>query len=129
MTAILIALALGRPLPLVSAVVEAALSRGLDPRLTAALVEGESGFDPAALGDDGTSWGLFQLCSRWHPQWRGSLTLHIYYGTMFLAELLEEEHDTKRALERYNAGRVGTRSGTAYAERILGIYHRIGGQE
>jgi hypothetical protein len=46
----------------IEATIEAvAASLGVDPRLALATAQQESGLDPTSVGDDGTSFGLFQL--------------------------------------------------------------------
>ena len=126
MTPVLVAILLGfRSVPLVTLVMEQARRAGVDPMLTVALVEAESRFDPAALGDDGTSWGLFQLSSRWHPQERESVFWHAAYGSQYISWCIAQEKGSwSAALERYNSGR-GYDSGRVYSERVLGIYRDI----
>ena len=78
--ALLLALALGRPVGLVSTVYDVA---GIDG---VALVEYESRFNERAVRREPrgfTSFGLFQLDSEWHPQWRDDLLLHIVEGASF----------------------------------------------
>jgi hypothetical protein len=60
----------------VALVMEQARRLSIDPLLTVALVEAESEFNPRATGDDGHSWGLFQLDDRWHSQERESVFWH-----------------------------------------------------
>lgn len=45
----------------VQAIVTAAKDEGVDPRLALAMAQQESGLNPSAVGDQGTSFGLFQL--------------------------------------------------------------------
>ena len=52
------------------------------------VVEYESQFNPRAWRreTEGTSWGLFQLYSKCHKQYRDDLLLHIVAGVEFLKE-------------------------------------------
>src|SRR5215472_10111421 len=45
----------------VSAIIQAARDTGVDPALALAIAQKESGLNPNAIGDGGTSFGLFQL--------------------------------------------------------------------
>ena len=89
----LLAAYLHRPAPLVELVFEAG---GLD---AVAVVQAESRFFPQASRYErdrygriiGTSWGLFQLFDRYHPQWRYDLGKHIAEGAAFLAKCKRDE--------------------------------------
>lgn len=47
--------------PVEATIYQTALQYGVDPRLALADAEVESGLDPTAVGDEGTSFGLYQL--------------------------------------------------------------------
>ncbi len=120
----LIAAILGRPAPLVQKVY---LSFGYDPILAVAVVEGESQFKPNALRIEcdkegrkiGTSYGLFQLFDKFHPQYRDDLDAHIRYGATFLLlKIIETGGRRKAALIAYNGGEK-------YPDRVLAIYEKI----
>jgi soluble lytic murein transglycosylase-like protein len=123
--AALIALALGRPLPLVDMVCAQAIRAGVDQALACAVVEVENGRDTWRTTavrrewDGSTSYGLMQINSQWWPQFRGNLRLHVYMGCVILAYYLREERgDVRRALSRYNTGHQCA-TGRAYAEAVL----------
>jgi hypothetical protein len=55
--------------------------------------EYESQFNPRAFRverNDHTSYGLWQLCSEYHPQYRDDLLLHLAYGAEFWKACLEK---------------------------------------
>ena len=81
--AILLAAYLHRPPALVEAVFRAG---GID---AVAVVEMESNFVPTAYRQEPrghTSYGLFQIDSEWHPQYRHDLTKHIAEGVRIYRE-------------------------------------------
>lgn len=126
---ILIARLVSAPLPRVELVMQAAERAGVDADLVVAMVAVESRWDPAALGDDGASWGLFQLCSRWHPQFRGDLTAHCSYGARYLAECLARDGGSRLAgLSMYNSGRPNSDAGRLYAARVMALYRLVEAQ-
>jgi hypothetical protein len=47
--------------PVAADIVNSAALYGVDPRLALSIAQHESGLDPTAVGDSGTSFGLFQL--------------------------------------------------------------------
>jgi hypothetical protein len=52
---------------------------------------------------EGSSYGLFQLYDKYHPQYRDDLLLHIVVGVAFLAEC-KEGRSLARAYSVYNSG-------------------------
>jgi hypothetical protein len=77
--ALFIALLLGRPPGLVATVYEMAGLSGV------VVCDYESQFNEKAWRREaeGTSWGLWQLYSKCHPQYRDDLLLHLAYGADF----------------------------------------------
>lgn len=112
--ALLLAAFLQVPPVLVSQVYEVSGIEGV------AVVWCESGFNPSAARrePEGTSWGLWQLYDKYHPQHRDNLDLHIIEGALFLEWCLTTEHgDFVRAVSRWNSGSP-TKSET-WGRRVL----------
>lgn len=85
--ALLIAMLLHRPVGLVSTVYDMAGLSGV------CVVEYESQFNEKAWRREargGTSWGLWQLWSECHPQYRDDLLMHLVYGAEFWKACLEK---------------------------------------
>ena len=130
--ALVMAILLGREPFLVSAV---ARSFPGDPALAVAIVEWESQFNPRAQRREKegvTDWGLWQLNSKYHPQYRDDLAAHIRYGAGFLLCLLLTYRKSGDAavlfsLSHFNSGRPWSKRGLAYAQRVLALRRRIGG--
>jgi hypothetical protein len=95
----LLALLLHRPVGLVSTIYDVA---GIDG---VAVVEYESQFCPTAWTREkgGTSWGLWQLYSKCHPQHREDLLMHIVEGASFWAEC-REGRELAEAYSIFNSG-------------------------
>lgn len=129
-TALALAILLGRDPVLVTMVWQ---SFPADRVLAVALVEYESGFNarllrPAYGGS--TDWGLFQLNSYWHPQYRGNLAAHIREGAGFLLCLMLTYRKSGEAtvlfsLSHYNAGKPWSKRGLRYAQRVLSLRGRL----
>jgi hypothetical protein len=68
---------------------------------------------------DGSSWGLFQLYDKFHPQYRDDLLLHIATGCEFLDKCKAEAHGNFReAVSLYNSGTLyGNPKWAKYVER------------
>ena len=97
-----------------------------DPALACALVEYESWFKPGAerrYTDGSSDHGLFQLNSRWHPQYRDNLAKHIWYGSGLLLCKLIEYKEPLWALSAYHTNDPW--KGLQYAQKVLSIYERI----
>lgn len=118
-----IAALLGRNPVLVCAVAEEAERRGIDPVVVVALVEHESNFCPWAQSAT-RDYGLMQIHAPVHGRYRDTRA-HIAKGVDILAhELIREHGNMRRALSRYNTGKV-SRRGLAYADRVLSIAARL----
>ena len=99
--AILLALLLHRPAGLVSTIYDVAGIEGV------AICEYESQFNDHACRREyeGTSWGLFQLWSKYHEQHREDLLLHIVAGTAYWTECKEKAGgDIAKGYSVYNSG-------------------------
>jgi hypothetical protein len=98
--ALLLAAYLHRSPALVSTVFDMG---GLD---AVAVVECESNFNETARREEpgGTSYGLFQLYDRYHPQYRTDLLMHIVEGVRFLEEC-KEGRTLAQAVSVYNGGK------------------------
>lgn len=96
---------------------------GIDPTLVMAVIQKESSFDAAAIGDSGDSAGLMQVQEKWHRDRMERLgisdLLDPYQNTLvgidYLAELLDK-YPVSDALTTYNSGKPGE---SAYAEAVL----------
>jgi hypothetical protein len=124
-----IALTLHRPVDLVTMV---ARSFPADPLLAVAVVFRESEFHTRALADYGWSsdFGLWQLNSYWHPQYRENLRAHVKYGAAYLFSLLWLYRDAGTeavafALSHYHSGKPISGHGLEYAAEVIQIYERL----
>jgi len=121
-----------------SQIESAAEHAGLDPRLLAAMIWQESGFDPEAVSPSGAI-GLTQLM----PATAGGLevdpwdtTENLEGGARYLAWAIDEFGSVELGLAAYNAGpnRVRAAGGIpeipetrAYVPRVLDYYRQLGG--
>ncbi len=99
MTAVFLAAYLHASPMLVKAVFDAG---GID---SCALVSCESQWNEYAWRREPrgyTSYGIFQLDSEFHPQYRDDLLMHIVTGVEFLNECKAKTHTLARAVELYN---------------------------
>ena len=87
----------------------------VDPELVLAMIEQESQWDAAAVGDNGRSFGLMQV-QRWcHKDRMNRLGCddllnpyeNVVVGIDILSEKLEKYGDVEKALCAYNAGDAG----------------------
>ena len=84
---------------------------GVDMSLVLAVIGQESGYDPAAVGDNGNSIGLMQIQPMHHRQRMDRLGItdlldpyqNVTIGIDLLAELINEENDIEWAVTAYNA--------------------------
>lgn len=87
----------------------------LDPKLVFALIERESNYDPNAIGDSGTSFGLMQVREMFHKDRMEKLGVenlldpyqNVIVGIDILKEKLDKYDTTYEALTAYNAGDTG----------------------
>ncbi|MFR5263385.1 MAG: transglycosylase SLT domain-containing protein [Christensenellales bacterium] len=95
---------------------------GISPKLLKAIAKVESGEQPAIVGDDGESIGLFQIQPKWHAQRlrEGESLLNPEVNTRIACEILTELMDKYGTLDEvltaYNCGHGdGSR---VYANRV-----------
>ena len=92
---------------------------GVDAVIVFAMIQRESNFDAAAIGDDGTSVGLMQIQEKWHSDRMAKLGVtdlldpyqNVTVGIDFLAELLRQY-----PLTYYNSGKAEISS---YSEAVM----------
>lgn len=90
-----------------SMIVRVAKEEGVDPAIMLAIAQQESGFNPNAVGDGGKSFGLFQIYSSAHPDYKGGTDpeANARYATRLFKGLLNQNNGSvNRALWAYNAG-------------------------
>ncbi len=90
----------------------AAERQQVDPALVVAMVEVESGFDPAAVGDGGMSYGLMQLHlegagAGYTPEWLLDVSNNLELGTAFLRACVDRFPSLNYAVSAYNQGIAG----------------------
>lgn len=112
---------------------------GVDPALVLAIIERESGYNSAAIGDGGDSIGLMQIQPRWHIERMDRLGVsdlfnpyeNVSVGIDILAEYLAAGQGEEWALMSYNGGVTYANRMTAdgkvsdYAHRVITIKNRI----
>ena len=99
--ALLIAMLLGRPPGLVSTVYDMAGLSGV------VVCEYESQFNERAWCREsagGTSFGIWQLYDKFHPQYRDDLLLHLVYGAEFWKACVAKGGTIARGYSLYNSG-------------------------
>lgn len=110
-------------------IIDEANKQGVDPQLALAVAQHESGFNPNAKGDGGKSFGLFQIYTTAHPDYKGGFDPreNARYGIKFLKGLLAKYNgDIRTALRAYNggAGGINLPQTAKYADTVLGIYNK-----
>lgn len=127
-----------RGVPWAGAIEDAATRAGVDPRLLAALVWGESEFTPGAVSPSGAI-GLTQLM----PETAAGLGVdptdpiqNLDGGARFLASMIRQFGSLELGLAAYNAGPGAVRRAggipsipetQAYVPKVLGHYYSLGG--
>lgn len=97
-----------------SMIVRIAKEEGVDPAIMLAIAQQESGFNPNAVGDGGKSFGLFQIYSSAHPDYKGGTDpeANTRYATRLFKGLLSQNNGSvNRALWAYNAGQGNVNRG------------------
>lgn len=97
-----------------SMIVRIAKEEGVDPAIMLAIAQQESGFNPNAVGDGGKSFGLFQIYSSAHPDYKGGTDpeANTRYATRLFKGLLNQNKGSvNRALWAYNAGQGNVNKG------------------
>lgn len=129
---ILIAAMIHRPQLLVQQIYDSA---PIAPLLAVCLVENEAWFNTEALNCNwnadhtvvlSSDWGLWQLNSRYHPQFREDLQAHIRYGAANFTKVLAEQHfDYRATIAAYNTGNPRSPKGLAWADKVLRLYEAM----
>lgn len=97
-----------------SMIVRIAKEEGVDPAIMLSIAQQESGFNPNAVGDGGKSFGLFQIHSSAHPDYKGGTDpeANARYATRLFKGLLNQNNSSvNRALWAYNAGQGNVNRG------------------
>lgn len=97
-----------------SMIVRIAKEEGVDPAIMLAIAQQESGFNPNVVGDGGKSFGLFQIYSSAHPDYKGGTDpeANTRYATRLFKGLLNQNNGSvNRALWAYNAGQGNVNRG------------------
>jgi soluble lytic murein transglycosylase-like protein len=109
---------------LVEKVWKEAVKQNFNPILALAVVGHESNFKAKVKGkpnkDGSVDFGLFQLNSRYHPQFKSDLDAHVSYGVKFLKQTVER-YGLEKGLGVYNAGASPASEGKrkAYLARVM----------
>lgn len=91
-----------------------AKEEGVDPALALSVAQIESGFNPSAVGDNGNSFGLFQIHRPSHPDYKGGTDpeANARYGIRLLKRLLDANNGSvNKAIWAYNAGQGNVNKG------------------
>lgn len=113
-------------------IIDQSMAKGVDPAIILAMIDRESDFDPANIGDNGQAYGLMQIWPKWHSgrmERLGCTDLldpyqNVTVGLDYLAELLERYGDMGKALTAYNQGHYkGTV--TQYAKAVMAAAERM----
>lgn len=97
-----------------SMIVRIANEVGVDPAIALAIAQQESGFNPNAVGDGGKSFGLFQIHSDFHPDYKGGTDpeANARYGLSLFKRLLDANGGSvNKAIWAYNAGQGNVNKG------------------
>lgn len=97
-----------------SMIVRIANEVGVDPAIALAIAQQESGFNPNAVGDGGKSFGLFQIHSDFHPDYKGGTDpeANARYGLTLFKRLLDANGGSvNKAIWAYNAGQGNVNKG------------------
>lgn len=91
-----------------------AKEEGVDPALALSIAQIESGFNPNAVGDNGNSFGLFQIHKPSHPDYKGGTDpeANARYGIRLFKRLLDANNGSvNKAIWAYNAGQGNVNKG------------------
>lgn len=113
----------------------AGAEHGIDPAIIFAMAEVETDYRPDAVGDNGDSFGMFQVQPRFHSDRMARLgvtdLLDPYQcaavAVDYLAELVARGNGIEWALASFNAGPTGANRGygSSYAAEVLVISETI----
>ncbi len=99
---------------------------GIDTYVLSSQINHESGWNPAARGNNGTSYdrGLAQINNYWHPEITDSQADNPQFALDWMAKTMAEKKnrlgDWGKALSEYNTGNPNDGFKNGYVSRILG---------
>lgn len=108
--------AVGNKQDIQSMIVRIAQEEGVDPALALSIAHVETGgsFNPNAVGDNGNSFGLFQIHKPSHPDYKGGTDpeANTRYGLRLFKNLLDRNGGSvNKAIWAYNAGQGNLNKG------------------
>lgn len=118
-----------------SMIVRIAKEEGVDPALALSIAHVETGgsFNPNAVGDNGNSFGLFQIHRPSHPDYKGGTDpeANARYGIRLFKRLLDANNGSvNKAIWAYNAGQGNVNRGIlpATTKNYLNMVAQLGPQ-
>ena len=118
-----------------SMIVRVAKEEGVDPALALSIAHVETGgsFNPNAVGDNGNSFGLFQIHRPSHPDYKGGTDpeANARYGIRLFKRLLDANNGSvNKAIWAYNAGQGNVNKGIlpATTKNYLNMIAQLGPQ-
>ena len=118
-----------------SMIVRIAKEEGVDPALALSIAHVETGgsFNPNAVGDNGNSFGLFQIHRPSHPDYKGGTDpeANARYGIRLFKRLLDANNGSvNKAIWAYNAGQGNVNKGIlpATTKNYLNMIAQLGPQ-
>lgn len=118
-----------------SMIVRIAKEEGVDPALALSIAHVETGgsFNPNAVGDNGNSFGLFQIHRPSHPDYKGGTDpeANARYGIRLFKRLLDANNGSvNKAIWAYNAGQGNVDKGIlpATTKNYLNMIAQLGPQ-
>lgn len=118
-----------------SMIVRIAKEEGVDPALALSIAHVETGgsFNPNAIGDNGNSFGLFQIHRPSHPDYKGGTDpeANARYGIRLFKRLLDANNGSvNKAIWAYNAGQGNVDKGVlpATTKNYLNMVAQLGPQ-
>lgn len=118
-----------------SMIVRIAKEEGVDPALALSIAHVETGgsFNPNSIGDNGNSFGLFQIHRPSHPDYKGGTDpeANARYGIRLFKRLLDANNGSvNKAIWAYNAGQGNVNRGIlpATTKNYLNMVAQLGPQ-
>lgn len=118
-----------------SMIIRIAKEEGVDPALALSIAHVETGgsFNPNAVGDNGNSFGLFQIHKPSHPDYKGGTDpeANARYGIRLFKRLLDANNGSvNKAIWAYNAGQGNVNKGVlpATTKNYLNMVAQLGPQ-
>jgi hypothetical protein len=113
---------------------QVAQQNGIPVNIFLAIIDHESGFNPSAVGDNGTSFGLGQVHTPAHPDYNVQQALHgnngqpdvlyqLEYSAHMLVQLHQQYGSWQLAVEHYNGS--GPQA-VQYSQNVMGLASQIG---